>query len=209
MRTLLSACALAIAVFSTACVAQTTRPASPTRPGSPGGEAIIYRDRNFSGPAVNVSQAEPNLGLAWRVNSIRLVRGSMELCSEPRFRGRCVTATRSFTDISSLGLPGNRVQSMRPTSGNVGGNVGGPPPTGGSALGPSLRGMSATFFTQPSRNGRRIPACGNASATAACAAQSAAQFCRTQGYNFVGNVRQQTVSGRAFLADVLCRNSAS
>ena len=203
MRTLLSACALAIAVFSTVCVAQTTRPALPS------GEAIIYRDRNFSGPAVNVSQAESNLRLAWRVSSIRLVRGRMELCSEARFRGRCVMVTRSYTDLSPLGLPGNRVQSMRPTFSSGGGNVGGPLPTGGSALGPSLRGMSATFFTQPSRNGRRILACGNASATAACATQAAAQFCRTQGYNFVGNVRQQTVRGRAYLADVLCRHSGS
>ena len=181
-------------------------------PASPNGQAIIFRDRNFSGSAVNVSQAAPNLRLAWRVNSIRLVRGRMELCSEPRFRGRCVTATRSFSNLSALGLPGNRVQSMRPTSGNFfgnvfGGNVGRPQPTGGSALVPSLRGMSAEFFTQPSRNGRRIPACGNASATAACATQVAAQFCRTQGYHFVGNLRQQTVRGQPYLADVLCRSS--
>jgi hypothetical protein len=127
----------------------------------------------------------------------------MELCSESRFRGRCVTVTRSHSDITSLGLPGNRVQSMRPGLSQVR-----PPPTTGG-VGPSLRGMSATFFTQPAENGRRILSCRTGSATAACATRTAQQFCRGQGYAFVGNVRQETVNGRTYLADVLCRQSGS
>ena len=36
------------------------------------GEATIYRDLNFQGPAVYVGEARENLGLAWPVRSIRV-----------------------------------------------------------------------------------------------------------------------------------------
>jgi hypothetical protein len=99
---------------------------------------------------------------------------------------------------------------MRPALSSGGGNVigGGVPPSDGSAMGPSLRGMAATFYTQPSERGFRIPFCARGQATAACAQQTAQQFCRQTRQNFVGNVRQETVRGQTFLADVLCRNSA-
>lgn len=176
--------------------------AAQTRPmplPMPTAEAIIYRDRNFAGPAVNVSAEQANLGLRWAVNSVRLVSGSMELCSAPNFRGPCRTVDRSLRDLSSLGLPGNRVLSMRPVSA----------PVTGEGPGPSLRGMAAAFYSQPSRNGQRIPSCANNSGAADCARRTAEQFCRAQGFNFAGNVAQQTVNRRNFLADVLCRTSAS
>lgn len=192
LRTAFLASVIALAASSAA--AQTRPMPLPAETG----EAIIYRDRNFSGPAVNVSAERANLGLAWSVNSVRLVSGSMELCSAPNFRGTCRTVRQSHRDLSSLGLPGNRVQSMRPVSA----------PVTGEGAGPSLRGMAAAFYSQPSRNGQRILSCANNSGAADCARRTAEQFCRAQGFNFAGNVSQQTVNRRHFLADVLCRTSA-
>lgn len=86
--------------------AQTTRP-SPVG----GGEAIIYRDQDYSGAAVNVARARPDLGLSWQVRSIRIKRGAWELCSRPNFEGRCARH-----DGSRPNLPAAQrtVQSMRP-----------------------------------------------------------------------------------------------
>jgi hypothetical protein len=196
----------ALALVTVAPVAASARPTP-----QPQAEAIIYRDRNFTGPAVNVSQPESNLRLSWPVRSVRLLRGTMEMCSAANFRGTCATVTRSMADTASLLLPGNRVQSMRPRLVSDGGGgvvAGGVPPSDGWAMGPSLRGMAATFFTQPSQNRRRIPSCPTGSGSAACAQQTALDFCRRTGQRFVGNVRQETVRGQNFLADVLCRNSA-
>jgi hypothetical protein len=82
----------------------------------PWGEAIIYRDRNYAGPRVRLNRERTNLRLRWSVGSVRLVHGRMEICSERDFRGTCATLTRSFSNIVSLGLPGNRVQSARPVA---------------------------------------------------------------------------------------------
>ncbi|CAN0415534.1 unnamed protein product, partial [Phaeothamnion confervicola] len=46
-----------------------------------GAEAIIYRDQNFQGPAMNASAAQPDLRLAWQVRSITVVRGPWEICT--------------------------------------------------------------------------------------------------------------------------------
>lgn len=181
-------------------LAATASTAQVVRPTPVPGEAIIYRDRNFQGSAVNVSNVEANLRLSWRVNSVRLASGRMELCSQANFRGTCRVIDRSYTYLTPLGLPNNAVQSMRPVL--TGSNT---TPTAG--VGPVLRGMAASFYPQPSRNGQRLRACDTGAVTAACASRTAQAFCRSQGYNFVGNVRQQTVNREVFLADVLCRTS--
>lgn len=166
------------------------------RPPAPP-EAIIYRDLGYSGPAVNVSQAQPNMGLAWRVNSIRVRSGRWELCERTNFRGTC----RSYdADNAMLGNPlrGVTVQSMRPMGGGGGGN----PEVPGNN--PSLRGMAAEFYPAPAQNGRRILACVRGSATANCAAATADRFCVALGWTASARETMETVSGRVYLADVLC-----
>lgn len=161
-------------------------------------EAIIYRDAGFNGPAVNVSQEQPNMGLAWRVNSIRVTSGRWELCERSNFRGTC----RSYDgDNAMLGniLRGVTVQSMRPVG--LGGGGGGPEVPGNN---PSLRGMAAEFYPAPAQNGRRVLACTRGSASAQCAAQSADRFCETLGWTASAREGMETVSGRVYLADVLC-----
>jgi hypothetical protein len=92
-----------------------TRPAPPLQPMPvrPAGNGIvIYRDRNFDGPAVNIAQDEPNLRLAWRVSSARVDRGSWQLCERPNYQGSCITLSDS-----SSNLGGKAVQSVRRVGG--------------------------------------------------------------------------------------------
>lgn len=164
-------------------------------------EAIIYRDAGYSGPAVNVSSANPDMGLAWRVNSIRVRSGTWELCERTRFRGPCRTFNADTPRIGRYG--GVVVQSLRPVGGG-----GGPLPL---PLEPgnneSLRGMAAQFYPAPARNGYRVLACDFASATSACAQQSAQSFCTSMGWRMTVRQAMETVRGRTYLADVLCSNT--
>lgn len=165
-------------------------------------EAIIYRDTGYKGPAVNVSRPEPNLGLAWRVNSIRVTSGEWQVCERPNYRGDCRTFTR---DNPILGLRGMKVQSMRPTGWDSGG---GQPVEPGSN--PNLRGMAAQFFAAPAVNGYRVLACPTStSATAACAKRGADQFCSRMGWRTSARQMMETVRGRVYLADVLCSNTGT
>jgi hypothetical protein len=87
-----------------------TRPAPPLRPNpvDPGHEMIIYRDRNFDGPAVAISRDEPNLRLVWTVNSARVRSGTWQLCERPNYHGACLALSDS-----SRNLGHRRVQSAR------------------------------------------------------------------------------------------------
>lgn len=186
--------ALALCVSATAASAQS-------------GTATIYRDRNFSGPAVAVSRANPNMGLNFQVSSIRVNGGTWELCPQPNFRGNCLIVGQSTPDLRRTYNWAGPLQSMRPADDGWGGGGG-----GGGGPQQSLRGMASEFFPAP-RDGRganspRVLACpGSNSASAACAAQSADRFCRSVGWN--GSARQlmETVNRRAYLADVLCVRS--
>jgi hypothetical protein len=96
-------------VISVAAQAQpaTTRP-EPPLPQTPKGEIIIYRDRNFDGPAVSITQNEQNLRLAWTVSSARVRGGgTWELCEQPNHQGACLTVRG---DNNNLGQ--RRVQSV-------------------------------------------------------------------------------------------------
>lgn len=185
---------LALAISGTAATAQN-------------GTATIYRDRNFSGPAVAVSQTSPNMRLNFQVQSVRITGGPWELCSQPNFRGNCLIVGQSTQDLRRSYNWQGPLQSMRRSNDGGWGSGGG---GGGSQQ--SLRGMASEFFPAP-RNGRnpgaaRVLACpGSNSATANCAAQSADNFCRTVGWN--GSARQlmETINRRAYLADVLCVRS--
>lgn len=171
-------------------------------PGGQRAEATIYRDSNYRGPAVAVERDQPDLRLAWGVRSIRVRSGTWQLCPEANYRGNCITVDRDTPDLGlRLGLM-RRLQSMRPFGGNGGG--------GGQAPGDfrSLRGMASEFYPAPSIRGEgRVLGCRRGSATAACAKQSADQFCRQAGWN--GSARQalETVGQRVYLADTLCVRS--
>lgn len=75
------------------------------------GEATLYHDPEFSGSAVGVTGARADLGLRWKVRSIRVERGTWQLCERKNFEGKCF-----HIDSSQRQLPNDRrtVQSMRP-----------------------------------------------------------------------------------------------
>jgi hypothetical protein len=180
----------------TVAAAQTDKMARP----EPAPEAIIYRDMGYQGPAVNVSQPQPNLGLAWRVNAVRVVSGEWQLCESPNYRGRCQVVSRD-TPVLGSPLRGKPIQSMRP--------IGWSAPGGEPGNNASLRGMAAEFYPKPALRGFRVPACEVGSATSACAARTAQQFCSSMGWRRSTRQSMETVRGTAYLADVLCSNTGN
>lgn len=186
---LVASAALAVAA---AAWAQTDKMAPIGR-----GEATIYRDTGFQGPAVFVGEAKSNLGLAWSVRSIRVRSGTWELCARTRFRSPCFKVSADENDLRRVYPLLYAVQSMRP--------VGyAPPVQPDPPAGASLRGMSAEFFPAPGRNGYRILSCANGGSTANCAARTADDYCKSIGYGGSASQTQETVYGRVYLADVLC-----
>lgn len=166
-------------------------------------EAIIYRDANYQGPAVNVSEPQPNLGLAWRVNAVRVRSGEWQLCERTNYRGRCRVVDR---DTPVFAIRGIDVQSMRPMGGSSGGGWQQPGEPGNN---PSLRGMAAQFYAAPAERGYRVLACEYGSVTANCARQSADRFCSRMGWRTSARQGMETVRGRVYLADVLCSNTGN
>ena len=161
------------------------------------GEATIYRDLNFQGPAVFVGEAKENLGLAWPVRSIRVRSGTWELCARTRYRAPCVKVSADEADLRRVSRLLYAVQSMRPTGYAT--PVQPDPPAG-----TSLRGMSGEYFPAPGRNGYRILSCPNGNSTANCAAKTADTYCKSLGYGGSASQTQETVYSRVYLADVLC-----
>lgn len=195
-RTFYMRCGLISAMISAISITALAQPM--TKPSPVEVEATIYRDQNYSGPAVAIQAEEPNLGLAWRVSSIRVKSGEWQLCSAPNYRGDCTTVDR---DRPRLGLFGRGmvVQSAR----YVGGGGPGMQPGDG---GQSLRGMASQYYALPMAYGQPVPACSR-SATAACAAESADRFCQTMGWRISVHERMETRQGRVVLRDVLCANA--
>ncbi|MFN7176156.1 MAG: beta/gamma crystallin-related protein [Thermaurantiacus sp.] len=166
-------------------------------------EVTVYRDTGFNGPAVAISRDDPNLRMGFTINAIRVRGGTWELCSGVRFRGQCITVARDTPNLrNSFNWPGP-LNSIRLVSAPQPPDTRPPPP--GSAQ--SLRGMAAEFFPAPALMGRRVLACRIGSATAACARQSAEEFCRAVGWNYARHALMETVSRQVYLADVLCTRS--
>lgn len=162
------------------------------------GEATIYRDVNFQGPAVFVGEAKPDLGLSWPVRSVRVKRGTWEICSRTRYRGRCAIVAADEPDLRGRTGLFDTVQSMRPMGAR-------PPEDIAPPAGTSLRGMSSEFFPAPGdANGRRIVSCATSSGSANCAAKTADDFCKSVGWSGSARETQETVGRRIYLADVLC-----
>jgi hypothetical protein len=164
-------------------------------------EATIYRDAAYKGPAVFIGEEKPNLGLAWPVNSVRIASGRWELCEKTRFRGNCRTIDRDTPMLGNI-LRGITIQSIRPAGGSGGGWNPQPPANDQVA-----HGNFAEFHTQPSQGRYRVLACTSGSATANCAARTADTWCRSIGWNGSAREHMETVSGREYLADVLCVRS--
>ena len=195
----LAALAAVVLALPASASGQDQRIFRPPEGGTAGADIILYREADYKGQFVRVQTPVPNLGINWPIRSARVLRGEWQLCRGASYGGRCIDVRDDLPATeSSSGL--GMIRSARPVK------VVKPPSEG--EWGPSLRGMASAFFTAPASDGNRILACRFGSATPDCARTTAERFCRARGYGHVGNVAMQTVSGRVYLADVLCRRSA-
>ncbi len=84
--------------------------------GGSNDRAELFEEPGFRGRSIRIEGEVSNLSdqrFNDRTRSIRLRGGSWQLCSDSRFRGRCVIARGDVEDLSRLGLPGS-LSSLRP-----------------------------------------------------------------------------------------------
>lgn len=83
---------------------------------------VLYDEPLFRGRSVSVKDSIENLRSVRfhdRAESVRVVSGAWELCSEPRYR-KCQTVSRDIAHLSTLGL-NKKLSSVRPTAWSEGG----------------------------------------------------------------------------------------
>ncbi|WP_312146022.1 beta/gamma crystallin-related protein [Brevundimonas sp.] len=98
----------------------------PGWPGGPGGgnggpgwgdtTITVYQDANFRGRSMTFREAIPNLrnsGLNDAISSMRLGRGSWEVCEDANYRGRCQVISNDVRDLARTGM-NDRISSLRP-----------------------------------------------------------------------------------------------
>ena len=93
---------------------------------------VLYDDPFFSGRSITITDSSENLrfqNFHDRAESVRVLSGSWEICSEPRFR-RCQTVDHDVPQLSSLGM-NKKLSSVRFSGWGAGGAGGGGnyPPT--------------------------------------------------------------------------------
>lgn len=97
------------------CASNGPRPPVPPI-GGDSFEAILYTSANFRGQSLTVREPIANLGnfrgFNDNVRSIRIVRGQTEVCTDARYRGRCVQIDRSVADLNQFRLA-NQISSIR------------------------------------------------------------------------------------------------
>lgn len=94
-------------------------------PGGPGGghgggwgnaSITVYRDANFRGQSMTFREEIPNLrnsGLNDAITSLRLERGSWEVCENANYRGRCQIINGDVRDLGRSSM-NDRISSLRP-----------------------------------------------------------------------------------------------
>ncbi|WP_449253394.1 beta/gamma crystallin-related protein [Brevundimonas naejangsanensis] len=90
------------------------------RPGQGGGwnqsSITVYRDANYRGQSMSFRDEVPNLrnlGMNDAISSIRLSRGSWEVCEDANYRGRCEVVRGDIRDLRNTGL-NDKISSLRP-----------------------------------------------------------------------------------------------
>ena len=61
-----------------------------------------------------MGEAKPDLGLNWPVRSVRVKKGTWQICSRTRYRGRCAIVAADDPDLRGRTGFFDMVQSMRP-----------------------------------------------------------------------------------------------
>lgn len=85
-------------------------------PGWGNATITVYTDSNYRGRSMSFREAIPNLrnsGLNDAISSMRLGRGSWEVCEDANYRGRCQVINGDVRDLGRTGL-NDRISSLRP-----------------------------------------------------------------------------------------------
>lgn len=100
---------------------QPGRPGDHNRPGQGwdngrGGSITVYRDSQFRGASQTFDGAISNLrsyGMNDSISSLRISRGTWEVCEHADFRGRCETVRGDVRDLNRLNF-NDKISSIRP-----------------------------------------------------------------------------------------------
>ena len=76
---------------------------------------ILYQEDHFGGDSREVRDDQPDLD--WihfddRISSVEVHGGVWELCSDSRYRGRCITTDHDIDKLDRLGMD-DRISSVR------------------------------------------------------------------------------------------------
>jgi len=155
-------------------------------------EISLFSRGHFKGTRNAI--AEPaQFGSPLVVRSLVVAPGTQwELCS-----GNTYTGCRQVSgSIASMVMT---VRSVRPVANILPASAG--LRSGGTDLGPSLRGMASEYFVAPDEGGNRVAV---QPGTAEARSRRASEYCRSRGWRSSVHSRLQTVAGTVYLADVLC-----
>ena len=159
----------------------------------------LFSDRFFRGETLVYAQDEGDIRPAFAPRSVRSV-GRWLVCSEPRFRGRCVEIAKDYPIDTGLGINFN-IRSLRALATGTGA---GRPPPDVPPDGASMTGMSSRFFPAPAFGRERALACPDGAPEMRCARETAQDLCRRAGYREARHFVLQAERGLYYLADVLC-----
>ena len=158
---------------------------------------VLYSKGHFQGFSQTIDGPRTNMS-PLDVKSMRVPPGtSWDLCSGNTFSG-CARFGESKEAMARTVRSIRPVAPAIPETATTAASAG---PVAGS--GPSLRGLASEFFVVPAQGGSRVEVVG---AAAGASSTAATEFCRTHGWRTSVYERVQTISGRTFLADVLCVN---
>jgi len=175
-----------------ALVAMVSVHAAAQQPGT----ATLYSRGHFAGTSITITGPRTRMS-PFDVRSLRIPPGSVwELCI-----GNTFTGCERFTQSKPAMI--RTVRSVRPVAAPIPESVRLPSQATVSGSGPSLRGLASEFFVVPSQGSSRVEVTDK---TPGAASRAASEFCRGHGWRMSAYERVQSVSGRTFLADVLCAN---
>jgi hypothetical protein len=161
------------------------------------GTATLYTKGHFAGASMTISAPTARM-TPFTVESLRVAPGTVwELCS-----GNTFTGCERYSESQEAMV--RTVRSVRPVAAPIPQSVG-LPNAAVPGSNPSLRGLASEFFPMPALSGSRVEVAGGAGGEI----RAATEFCRTRGWRMPAYQRVQAVSGKSFLADVLCVNEGN
>ena len=170
-------------------------------------QLTVYADRFYRGRPQAFTTDQRRIVPAIVPQSLTIT-GRWQICDDEDFSGTCLDIDRDYPVAAALG-PNFRVRSLRRQSADDGA---GEPAAGVVPGGDSLIGTASRYWPAPTYGSARVRACPDGKRLDGrpgldCAHDTAEALCRRAGYRSVRYWQLQTVTGRAYLSDILCVRS--